>query len=735
MIDLYLNFIAGKMQIASWQVSNCVALLEEGATVPFISRYRKERTGTLDEVQVSEAKHWQQLFVELEKRKEAILTTIEGLGKLTPELKKAIDEETDPRTLEDLYLPYRPKRRTRASIAKEKGLEPLADAIWEMRADDPSVVARGFVSKEADGPVPSVDEALAGARDILAERMSEETAIRSSLRDLYTRWGTIVTCVAKGKEADEAADKYRNYFEFSERLDKIPSHRLLAILRGVGEEALSAKVEVKEEYALERIARNVYERGGSAGRAAGGRVVADGRPFRRPSPACKAQIDAAMADSYKRLLHPSIENESLSMAKERADIEAIRVFGENLRQLLLAAPVGQKRTMAIDPGFRTGCKVVCLDAQGGLLCHDVIYPHPPVSEKIASMKKIGDLVSKYNIEVIAIGNGTAGRETEEFIAKMGLEGVKVFSVSEDGASVYSASETAREEFPQYDVTVRGAVSIGRRLMDPLAELVKIDPKSIGVGQYQHDVDQALLKETLDSAVEACVNTVGVNLNTASRYLLSYVSGIGPSLAQNIVDYRSENGAFTSRKQLLKVKRLGDKVFEQCAGFLRIPGAANPLDNSAVHPERYALVEQMARDISVSVPEPLGDSATATRAGIDLSRYVTPETGLPTLNDILAFLAKPGLDPRESADEFAFSDEIRTIEDLRVGMVLPCIVSNITAFGAFVDLGIHDKGLIHVSQICEKYITSPSEVLKLNQRLQAKVISVDVARRRIGLSLK
>lgn len=718
MTDLYVNFIASKMQIASWQVTNCIALLEEGATVPFISRYRKERTGTLDELQVAEVKHWQQVFVEMEKRKQAILSTIEELGKLTPELKKSIEDETDPHTLEDLYLPYRPKRRTRASIAREKGLEPLADAIWEMRADDPRSIARGFLSKDADGPVQDVEDALSGARDIIAERISENTRVRSDLRDLYSRWGTIVTCVARGKDADEAADKYRNYFSFSERLDKIPSHRLLAILRGVGEEALTAKVDVRQEYALERIGRNVL----SLSR-------------RRPSSACKAQLEAAMEDSYKRLLHPSIENESLAMAKEKADVEAIRVFGENLRQLLLAAPVGQKRTMAIDPGFRTGCKVVCLDDRGNLLKHDVIFPHPPASEKIASMKKIEGLVSEYKIEVIAIGNGTAGRETEEFIAKLGLEGVKVFSVSEDGASVYSASEIAREEFPQYDVTVRGAVSIGRRLMDPLAELVKIDPKSIGVGQYQHDVDQTLLKETLDSTVEACVNSVGVNLNTASQYLLSYVSGIGPALARNIVEYRRENGAFTSRRQLLEVKRLGDKAFEQCAGFLRIPGAANPLDNSAVHPERYALVEKMARDISVSVPQLLGDSASATRAGIDLSRYVTPDIGLPTLNDIMAFLAKPGLDPRENADEFAFSDEIRTIDDVRVGMILPCIVSNITAFGAFVDLGIHDKGLIHVSQICDKYISSPSEVLKLNQRLQAKVISVDTARRRIGLSLK
>ena len=712
MNKLYVSHIAGKMQIASWQVDNCIALFEEGATIPFISRYRKERTGALDETQVAEVKHWYQLFTELEKRKEAVLASIEEQGKLTDELRAAIGQSVDPREVEDLYLPYRPKRRTRASVARERGLEPLAEAIASMQADVPQALARRFVK----GEVEDAEAALAGARDILAEQLAETVRIRADLRDLYLRWGTVVSRPARGKEDDEKADKYRNWFDFSQRLDKIPSHRLLAILRGVGEETLSVRIEVNPEYATERIERNVFS----------------GK--RRPSPACREQWNLAIADSYKRLLHPSIENEALGIAKEKADVEAIRVFGENLRQLLLAAPIGQKRTLAIDPGFRTGCKVVCLDAQGNLLHNETIYPHPPVSEKFASMRKISDMVEAYGIEVIAIGNGTAGRETEEFIKKIALpEGIRVFSVNEDGASVYSASDTAREEFPEYDVTVRGAVSIGRRLMDPLAELVKIDPKSIGVGQYQHDVDQNLLKETLDNTVEACVNSVGVNLNTASRHLLAYVSGIGPALAKNIVDYRTENGPFASREGLKKVKRLGAKAFEQCAGFLRIPGAANPLDNSAVHPERYALVERMARDAGVSVPELMGDSPA--RGRIDIARYVSDEVGRPTLEDILVFLAKPGRDPREGVKVFEFSQEIRSIEDVRVGMILPGIVSNITNFGAFVDLGIHDKGLIHVSQVSDRFVSSPAEVLKLNQQLYAKVINVDVQRRRIGLTLK
>jgi Transcriptional accessory protein len=700
------------MGVSSWQVEHCVQLLEEGATIPFISRYRKERTGALDETQVAEVKHYYLKFEELQARKQAVLKSIEEQGKLTDELKSAIENETDPQVVEDLYLPFRPKRRTRASVAKEKGLEPLAEAIFNIRTEDALSAARKFVGEN----VESADDALAGARDIMAEWISESQGVRSELRNLYSKWGKVVAKAAKGKEDDEAAAKYRNYFDFSEKVEKIASHRLLAILRAAGEDILNVKVEVNPDFANERISRKVYQ----------------GK--RRPSASVRNQIDEAISDSYKRLLHPSIENEALSIAKEAADIEAIRVFGENLRQLLLAPPVGQKRTLAIDPGFRTGCKVVCLDAQGALLHNDTIYPHPPVNEKFAAMKKISNMVEAYKIEVIAIGNGTAGRETEAFIKKIALpEGVRVYSVSEDGASVYSASDIAREEFPQYDVTVRGAVSIGRRLMDPLAELVKIDPKSIGVGQYQHDVNQTLLKERLDNTVESCVNSVGVNLNTASKHLLSYVSGIGPALAQNIVDYRTENGPFASRSDLMRVKRLGDKAFEQCAGFLRIPGAANPLDNSAVHPERYALVEKMARDVDAKVPEIIGDSVK--RASIDVNKYVTDEVGLPTLNDIMTELSKPGRDPRSIIKVFEFSSEIQSIEDVKVGMILPCIVTNVTNFGAFVDLGIKTQGLIHVSQVADKYVSNPADVLKLNQQLQAKVINVDLQRGRIGLSLK
>ena len=712
MNKLYIDSIASRMQVAPWQVSNCIELFEEGATVPFISRYRKERTGALDEVQVAEVKHWFAYFTELDKRKQAILSSITEQDKLTPELQAAVEAEVDARALEDLYLPYRPKRRTRASVAREKGLEPLAEAIFSMRCDDPGREASRFLKDT----VPSVEEALSGARDIIAEKVSEDKEVRADLRDLYTRWGRIVSKGVKARAEEEEAAKYANYSDFSERLDKIPSHRLLAILRASGEGFLSVKVDVNPEHALERISRRAY-----AGK-------------RRPSPRTMEVVDEALEDSYKRLLHPSIENEALGLAKEKADVEAIRVFGENLRQLLLAPPVGQKRTLAIDPGFRTGCKVVCLDAQGALLHNDTIYPHPPVNEKLAAMRKISQTIEAYKIEVIAFGSGTAGRETEAFIQKMALpEGVKVYSVSEDGASVYSASDIAREEFPGYDVTVRGAVSIGRRLMDPLAELVKIDPKSIGVGQYQHDVDQTMLKETLDNTVESCVNSVGVNLNTASRHLLSYVSGIGPALALNIVNYRDENGPFASRSQLLKVKRLGDKAFEQCAGFLRIPDAANPLDNSAVHPERYAVVEKMASDLGVDVPVLISDASV--RGKVDVNRYVADGIGLPTLNDIMAELAKPGRDPRSAIKVFEFSQEVRTIEDVKVGMVLPCIVKNITNFGAFVDFGIKQNGLIHVSEVSDHFVSSPAQVLKINQQLYAKVISVDLQRGRIGMSLK
>jgi len=712
MNKIYIDHIAGQLSVAPWQIEHCVELFDEGATIPFISRYRKERTGSLDEVQVAEVKHWYTKFNELEKRKESILKSIEEQGKLTPELKAQIEQEVDSQTVEDLYLPYRPKRKTRASVARERGLEPLAQKIFEMNCDDPQRDARRFINKD----VPDEEAALAGARDIIAENIADSQPIRAALRDLYSKWGTVVSKVAKGKSEDAEADKYRNYFDFSQRLDKVPSHRLLAVLRGASQEYLAVKVEVQPEYALERISRKAYEK------------------KRRPSDSCRTQVNLAIEDSYKRLLHPSIENESLAAAKEKADIEAIRVFGDNLRELLLAPPVGEKRTLAIDPGFRTGCKVVCLDAQGKLLHNDTIYPHPPVGEKIEAMKKISNMVEAYKIEIIANGKGTAGRETEEFIKKIALpQNVRVYSVSEDGASVYSASEVARSEFPEYDVTVRGAVSIGRRLMDPLAELVKIDPKSIGVGQYQHDVDQTLLKSRLDETVESCVNNVGVNLNTASSHLLSYVSGIGPALAQNIVDYREENGAFETRSQLHNVKRLGDKAFEQCAGFLRIPNGSNPLDNSAVHPERYALVKKMASDAGVALEDFI--SQESCRESVKLDRYVSDEVGMVTLRDIMAEIAKRGRDPRGSIRVFEFSDEIHDIEDVKVGMILPGIVTNVTAFGAFVDIGIHENGLIHVSQCSDSYVNDPSTVLKVHQQLRAKVISVDLDRRRIGLSLK
>ncbi len=712
MTKLYLDHIAEVMNAKVWQIENCISLFEEGATIPFISRYRKERTGALDETQVSEVRYWYLRFEELEKRKQAILNSIEEQGKLTDSLRMEIESLTDPQILEDIYLPYRPKRRTRASIAKEKGLEPLAEAIYNIKCDDPQNLSKKYISEQ----VTTQDEALAGANDIIAEWISESQPVRSDLRDLYSKWGRVVTKVSKGKEGSEEASKYRNYFDSSERLDRIPSHRLLAILRASSEEIVGVRVEVQSDYAIERISRRVYQ----------------GK--RKPSAAVRQLLDAAVEDSYKRLLHPSIENESLSAVKEKADIDSIRVFGENLRQLLLAPPVGEKRTLAIDPGFRTGCKVVCLDAQGALLHNDTIFPHPPQNEKIASMKKISHLVEAYKIEVIAIGNGTAGRETEAFIKKIPLpQGVRVYSVSEDGASVYSASQIAREEFPDYDVTVRGAVSIGRRLMDPLAELVKIDPKSIGVGQYQHDVNQTLLKERLDTVVESCVNNVGVNLNTASKHLLRYVSGIGPVLAANIIEYRDENGAFGSRQELLKVRRLGEKAFEQCAGFMRIPNGNNPLDNSAVHPERYALVEQMASDLGVSLTDLISNEQLSS--SIDISKYLSDDVGEHTLNDIKKELAKPGRDPRSIIKVFEFSPEIRSIEDVKVGMILPCIVTNITNFGAFVDIGIKQNGLIHVSQISEKRVEDPSQVLKLHQQLHAKVVDVDLERQRIGLSLR
>lgn len=711
MIKLYIDFISTKLSVMPWQVENCVELIEEGATVPFISRYRKERTGTLDEVQVAEIKHYVSKFDELEKRKEAVLKSIEEQGKLNDSLRKEIVECVDSQRLEDLYLPYRPKRRTKATIAKEKGLEPLADTLMTFKAENVKSIAKRFLGKD----VKTEEDALSGARDIIAERISEKIEVREDLRTQYIKFGKIVSKAQKGIE-DVESSKFKNYFDYTGSIYNIPAHRLLAILRGVNDGELQVKVSVEQDYCLNGIRRFVYPKG-------------ERIPFEN-----KQQIEEAIEDSYKRLLHPSVENESLKIAKEKADIESIRVFGENLTALLLAPPLGQKRVLAIDPGFRTGCKIVCLDSMGDLLHNDTIYPHPPVNEKIQAIKKISNLVESYKIEVIAIGDGTASRETEAFIKKTPMpEEVKVFSVSEDGASVYSASPIAREEFPNYDVTVRGAVSIGRRVMDPLAELVKIDPKSIGVGQYQHDVDQSLLKEKLDNVVISCVNKVGVNLNTASKHLLSYVSGIGPSLAQNIIEYRSINGPFKSRNQLLKVKRLGEKVYEQCAGFLRIPDAPNPLDNSAVHPERYSLVEKMATDLKCSVVDLIKDDEK--RSKIELNKYTTNEVGLPTLNDIITELSKPGRDPRTGVVKMEFSEDIQTIEDLKIGMILPGIVTNITNFGAFVDLGIKQDGLIHISQMSDKFISSPSEVLKLHQAVEVKVIEIDSARKRIQLSLK
>ena len=709
MKDIYIRSIATRIGVREWQVENCIKLFEEGATIPFISRYRKERTGGLDEVAVAEIRHWADVFNEMDKRKSTIIETIASAGALTDELERRIEICVDSRELEDLYLPYKPKRRTRAVAAKEAGLEPLADRMYNVTIVDPLKEARKFVSDK----IPSVDDALAGARDIIAERLSETASVRETLRQIF-KTRRIVTKATKKATGPEAM-KYRTYFDYSESLDRIAPHRLLAILRAEDEGFINVKIDADPEKCGKKIYYDFCQE------------------RRYPAQPLAEQMHMAFEDSYKRLLEPSISNEVLKEAKEKADIESVRIFGENLRQLLLAAPVGQKRVLAIDPGFRTGCKVVCLDEQGNLLHNETIFPHPPVSEKVKSIQALSSMVSRYSIEVIAIGNGTAGRETEDFIKRVPLpQGVRVFSVSEDGASIYSASDVARAEFPDHDVTVRGAVSIGRRLMDPLAELVKIDPKSLGVGQYQHDVDQTLLKETLDNTVESCVNSVGVNLNTASSYLLSYVSGIGPSLAENIVEYRTLNGPYRSRKELLKVKRLGEKAYEQCAGFLRIHGADNPLDNSAVHPEAYHIVDRMARDLSVSARELVGNPDLCSK--IDPSVYIDGDFGLPTINDIITELRKPGRDPRESAQEFEFAHDIKTIEDLKTGMELPGIVTNITAFGAFVDVGIKQNGLIHASQMGVKGMADPSRVLKLHQRVKVVVLSVDLDRGRVGLRL-
>lgn len=703
MKDIYIQYIARTLSVKDWQVENCVQLFEDGNTIPFISRYRKEKTGGLDDMAVAQIKHWNDVFSEMEKRKEGILSTISDQGKLTDELKARIENCVVSSELEDLYLPYRPKRRTRATMAREKGLEPLADRMWKVETTDPEAEARKYVGDK----VASVEEALAGARDIIAERLSESQTVRENLRHIF-RTRRIESKVTKSASGNPEASKYRTYFDFSMPLQRIPSHNLLAILRAGNEGILSVGLDADPEKCGNKIYYDFCQE------------------HRYPGARLAEQIRLAVDDAYKRLLEPSLTNEILKEAKEKADIESVNVFGDNLTQLLLSPPVGQKRTMAIDPGFRNGCKIACLDENGNLLHHEIIFPHPPQSEKIKSIMAVSSMIDEYSVEVIAIGNGTASRETEDFIKRVGIpENVRVYTVSEDGASIYSASEVARKEFPDEDVTVRGAVSIGRRLMDPLAELVKIDPKSLGVGQYQHDVDQNLLREKLDNTVIICVNSVGVNLNTASPYLLSYVSGIGPALASNIVAYRSTVKGFTSRAQLRKVPKLGPKAFEQCAGFLRIHDAANPLDNSAVHPECYHIVDRMASDLGVTTRELVGNEALIAR--VDPSVYVEGEFGLPTINDILKELAKPGRDPRESAQEFSFADDIHEIDDLKAGMELPGIVTNVTAFGAFVDIGIHENGLIHISQMRGRKV-------KLHQKVSVSVLDVDLDRKRISLRL-
>ena len=701
--------IAAAMKLQEHRVENTLKLLQGGATIPFISRYRKEATGGMDEVQISEINDRYEKLCELAKRKETIISTIEEQGKMTAELRSRIDNCWDSTELEDIYLPFKPKRKTRAEAARQKGLEPLAIILMMQRENNLMAKAAQFVK----GEVKDEEDALKGARDIIAEQVNEDERARNQVRNIFTRQAVITAKVVKGKEKEEDAAKYRDYFDFSEPLKRCTSHRLLAIRRGEAEGILKVTISPEEdEECTDRLERQ----------------------FVRGNGECSSQVAEAVKDAYKRLLKPAIETEFSALSKEKADEEAIRVFAENLRQLLLAPPLGQKRVMGIDPGFRTGCKVVCLDAQGTLLHNEAIYPHPPKSEEALAARKIVKLVEQYKIEAIAIGNGTASRETERFVTSQRYDReVQVFVVSEDGASIYSASKTAREEFPDYDVTVRGAVSIGRRLMDPLAELVKIDAKSIGVGQYQHDVDQTKLKESLDRTVESCVNLVGVNLNTASKHLLTYISGLGPSLAQNIVDYRTENGPFASRKELLKVPRMGAKAFEQCAGFLRIPGADNPLDNSAVHPESYAIVEKMAKDMKCTVADLIKDKEL--RAKIDIKKYVTDTVGLPTLNDIMKELDKPGRDPRQQIQVFEFDNDVKTLDDLREGMELPGIVTNITNFGCFVDIGIKENGLVHISQLADKFVSDPTSVVSIHQHVRVRVLGIDHERKRVQLTMK
>lgn len=707
-MNLFAKRISDLLNINIKYVDNTLELLDSGCTIPFISRYRKERTGGLDEVQITQICELNERMKETAKRKETIIKTISEQGKLTPELEKRINECWEPEVLEDIYMPYKPKRRTRAQVARENGLEPLATIIMLQRDNAPETTARRFINEN----VKSEEDAIKGALDIIAENVSEDERSRSQLRNAFRRGAIITSKVIKSKADTDEAAKYSDYFDFSEPLKRCSSHRLLAMRRGEKDGILRVSISADDEECVEKLKR-LFVRG-------------YGR--------CSTLVGEAVADSFKRLLKPSIETEFATLSKENADSDAIAVFAENLRQLLLAAPLGQKRVMGIDPGFRTGCKVVCLNEQGNLLHHEAIFPHPPRNEQIEASTQIKEMVKKYGVEAIAIGNGTASRETDRFVKTLGLaDSIQVFTVSEDGASVYSASKTAREEFPDKDVTVRGAVSIGRRLMDPLAELVKIDPKSIGVGQYQHDVDQAKLKKSLDLTVESCVNSVGVNLNTASKHLLTYVSGLGPTLAQNIIDYRTANGAFSSRSQLLKVPRLGPSAFEQSAGFLRIPDAKNPLDNTAVHPESYKIVEKMAKDCGCSVAELIKDKDK--RKSIRLDRYVSEKVGMPTLTDIMAELEKPGRDPREQLEEFEFDPNVSTPDDLVEGMVLPGIVTNITNFGAFVDIGVHQDGLVHISQLADRYVSDPTQVVKLHQHVMVKVIEVDHRRNRISLSMK
>jgi len=701
----FISLIANSLQLAEKQVRNSIQLFNEGATIPFISRYRKEMTDGLDEVQIANISEQYDKLCELAKRKLAVLKSIEEQDKLTDELKARIDNCWNITELEDIYLPYKPTRRTRAEIAREKGLEPLAKMLMKQQSNDVDRLAQPFVKDK----VENVEEALGGARDIMAEWINESEAARNAIRQIFAREAVITSKLIKGK--DEEAQKYRDYFDMTEKLARCSSHRLLAMRRGEAEGFLRVNISPDDDKSLERLDR-IFVKGETES---------------------SQQVADAVTDAYKRLLKPSIETEFAAESKAKADTEAIRVFAENLRQLLLAPPLGQKRVLGIDPGFRTGCKVVCLDAQGNLLHNETIYPHPPVNETSQAMRKVQKMVEAYNIQAIAIGNGTAGRETEQFIQNTSFDReVKLFVVSENGASIYSASKIARDEFPEYDVTVRGAISIGRRLMDPLAELVKIDPKSIGVGQYQHDVDQSQLKKALDQTVENAVNRVGVNLNTASKHLLTYVSGLGPQLAQNIVDFRAENGAFKSRKQLMKVPKMGAKTFEQCAGFLRIPDAEHLLDNSAVHPESYGIVEAMAKDLKVDVKELIQQEEL--RKTIDLQKYITPKVGLPTLNDILQELEKPGRDPRNAIQVFEFDANVKNIADLRIGMELPGIVTNITNFGAFVDIGIKENGLVHISNMSDKFISNPADVVSVHQHVKVLVLEVDNVRKRVQLKL-